>query len=171
MISEAYREQNKQLHKTRPDYGTSGQKWAQQVSNLATANGITEILDYGCGKQTLGKVLPLLTVTGYDPAIEGLEQPPEPHDLVVCTDVLEHIEPEHLNAVLDDLHRVTKKLGLFSASLVPARKTLPDGRNTHLLIKEPNWWILEIMNWFDIIQFNNVGTEVVFIVKPREDGE
>ena len=68
LISEDYRELNKQLHESRPDYGTSGGKWALRIEELANSLGAITILDYGCGKQTLGMALSHLLIAGYDPA-------------------------------------------------------------------------------------------------------
>ena len=63
-------------------------------------------LDYVCGKQTLANALPQFTVHGYAPAIPGLDIHPEPHDLFICTDVLEHVESEFVDMVIDDKARV-----------------------------------------------------------------
>ncbi|NIV37196.1 MAG: hypothetical protein GWN58_49560, partial [Anaerolineae bacterium] len=137
LITDAYRELNTRLHESNPNYGTSGHKWAKHIGSLAGALETNEILDYGCGKQTLANALPQFTVHGYDPAIEGLDEPPEPHDLVVCGDVLEHIEPECLDDVLDDLKRVTRGTLFLVVATRPASKTLADGRNAHLIVEPP----------------------------------
>lgn len=140
LITEEYRAQNKQLHDANQHYGVSGHKWRQKVRELASW-GRQPILDYGCGKASLAKSLgPAYLVTNYDPAIEGLDTSPVPHPIVVCGDVLEHIEPDCLTAVLADLWRVTMGKALFVIHLGPAKKILPDGRNTHLIQKPPQWW-------------------------------
>src|SRR5688500_13808076 len=91
--------------------------------------GSREVLDYGCGKQFLKEAIEQYgyKVTGYDPAIDGLEATPEPHDIVYCGDVLEHIEPELLDGVLEDLRRVTKLAAILVVNSDPAGKKLPDG--------------------------------------------
>jgi hypothetical protein len=66
-------------------------------------------LDCGCGKETLANELPQFTVHRYDSAIPDLDSPPEPHDLVICTNLLEHVEHEFVAMVIDDLARVTNK--------------------------------------------------------------
>ena len=138
LISEAYRLQNRELHATSMDYGTSGQKHRAIVERYMAGTA----LDYGCGKATLG--LP----NAYDPAIPGLDSPPAPADLVVCTDVLEHVEPEFLDNVLDDLRRVTRNVLLVAVSTVPAKKFLPDGRNAHLIVKPLDWWEAKLATRF-----------------------
>jgi S-adenosylmethionine:diacylglycerol 3-amino-3-carboxypropyl transferase len=67
-------------------------------------------------------------------------KPPEPHDIVVCTDVLEHIEPDCLDDVLADIRRCTKKAALLVVATRPAMKTLSDGRNAHLIQEDFKWW-------------------------------
>ena len=42
----------------------------------------------------------------YDPAIPGKDSLPEPADIVVCSDVLEHIEPNYLLNVLVDFNAI-----------------------------------------------------------------
>ncbi len=156
MITEEYRQLNKQLHATNETYGTSGMHYAGLVRELALKMGVDTFLDYGCGKQTLANTLPEFKVHGYDPAIEGLDKQPEPHDLVVCTDVLEHIEPEFLDIVLDDLVRVTRKTLFLQVATRPAKKVLADGRNAHLIVEHRNWWIERLLTRFALEKFQNL---------------
>lgn len=168
LISPAYREQNRELHKD-PAYGYSGHKFAKRAYALCERIGTLDILDYGCGKQTFERALGF-AVKNYDPCIEGLDATPEPADVVVCVDVLEHIEPECLSAVLDDLQRVTKKLGLFSIACRPAKKTLPDGRNAHLIQEGAHWWLPQICTRFHLEEFceyTDAGKPVGFSVVVR----
>ncbi len=156
LISETYRTLNRKLHE-RDDYGAIGARHANEVVGLGRATKSDEILDYGCGKGTLRKAL-LKTefiVREYDPAVEGKDATPDPADMVVCTDVLEHIEPECLEDVLDDLERVTRKVAFLTVSTVPAEKTLEDGRNAHLIIKDHKWWLPRLWDRFEpvIIRF------------------
>lgn len=144
LISEEYRRLNAELHVSNPAYGCSGAKWAGHVAKLVEDSGAQTILDYGCGKQTLARTLPHLDIKGYDPAIYGLDTIPEPADFVVCGDVLEHIEPEYLDAVLDDLQRVTKKWLFLTVAMGPAIKVLADGRNAHLIQEPQDWWLPKI---------------------------
>lgn len=98
-----------------------------------------DILDYGCGKGTLGAALGF-AIQEYDPAVAGKDTAPAPADIVVCTDVLEHIEPDRLEAVLDDLQRLTRRVLYVHVATVPAHKTLSDGRNAHLIVEPWSWW-------------------------------
>ena len=150
LITEEYRELNRELHRTKESYGVSGAKYALRIEEIAGEIGAVSILDYGCGKQMLGKALCHLLIKGYDPAVEGLEDTPEPADLVVCGDVLEHIEPDCLEAVLDDLKRCALTAIFFTVCMVPAKKHLADGRNAHLIVKPMEWWLPKIMQRWDL---------------------
>jgi SAM-dependent methyltransferase len=152
LISDAYREQNRLLHEQRDDYGRSGQQWAPYIYRLMEEEGFATVLDWGCGKGTLAAALAPKgkTIAEYDPAIPGKDATPEPAELVVCTDVLEHIEPVHVNAVIRELRRVTKRKLFLNIATRPAAKTLPDGRNAHLIVQDADWWRAKLASQFDI---------------------
>lgn len=166
VISASYRDLNRQLHQSNVAYGVGGGKHAKVVTNLIEKCGIKSVLDYGCGKGYLAKAIPF-PIWEYDPAIPGKDESPRPADLVVCTDVLEHIEPDHLGAVLNDLKRVTKTVGYFTIHTGPARKTLPDGRNTHLIQQPKAWWHRTLKKKFAVAQIIEKGLELHVIVAPK----
>jgi len=147
LISDEYRELNRRLHRDNLGYGVGGGAHAKVVQKLVAANKLTSVLDYGAGKQYLAKALPF-PIWSYDPAIPEISELPRAADLVVCTDVLEHIEPERLNAVLTDLRRCVLKLGYFVIHTGPAAKHLADGRNTHLIQRGEEWWRKELGKHF-----------------------
>lgn len=166
LITSQYAKLNAQLHAERPDYGTSGQRWAQVVANLAERVRAGHILDYGCGKQTLAAALTSWRVVGYDPAIDALSAAPLPADVVVCTDVLEHVEPHCIDDVLDDLCRVTQKAALITVATRPAVKVLADGRNAHLTVQPFSWWKEHFLARFDLVDVSEEeGSEFTLIVK------
>lgn len=167
LITEQYREQNRALHAARADYGTSGQRYAAEVRPLADW-GRKAILDFGAGKCTLAARLgPAYRVTNYDPCVEGLDATPEPHPVVTCTDVLEHVEPGCLDAVLADLRRVTQEVGLLVVHLTAAKKTLPDGRNAHLIQQPALWWQDKLIAaGFSIERHAFSEHEALFVVRP-----
>ena len=76
--------------------------------------------------------------------------------MVACIDVLEHVEPQCLESVLDDLKRLTKRVGLFTVHTEPAKKTLPDGRNAHLIQQPPSWWLPKFLSRFDLVVFQRM---------------
>jgi 2-polyprenyl-3-methyl-5-hydroxy-6-metoxy-1,4-benzoquinol methylase len=169
LISEGYRKLNRELHNTNRAYGTSSGKHVPIVRELAQSIGAKDVLDYGSGKGLLKEGIGEgLTVREYDPAIDGKETPPEPCDLVICTDVLEHIEPECLDDVLSDLARVTRKLGFFTIATRAAMKTLADGRNAHLIQEPGNWWLARLGKHFRLSSFvETIKEEIWVIVRPK----
>jgi hypothetical protein len=172
LITPAYVRLNSQLHDDRPSYGTSGKKWSNVVAALARELAIIDVLDYGCGKQTLAACLPDLNVIGYDPAIPGLQMSPLPANLVVCTDVLEHVEPECLNNVLEDLCRVAMHAAFVTVATRPARKTLADGRNAHLIVQSLDWWRDKFNERFDIVAVHVVeGSEFALLLRALHADE
>lgn len=155
LISPEYLEQNRQLHERDGFFGSRSARHLEAVKLLCDFVGSKNVLDYGCGKGSLVNALldAGYDAKGYDPAIEAYSEPPEPADVVVCTDVLEHIEPERLNDVLDELQRLTKKAAFLLVSTSVAKRTLPDGRNAHLIVKHSNWWLFHLMRRFVLVQF------------------
>jgi len=98
-ISPGYRKQLAQLHAERPDFGARGHRWAKEVGKWQKTFGAETFLDYGCGKGTLFHAIngpPHWIIAewwqDYDPAIPEFSAPPRPADLVMCLDVLEHVE-------------------------------------------------------------------------------
>jgi len=166
LISAEYRKQNEQLHRENLAYGVGGGKHAETVQKLMKSTNSESVLDYGAGKGYLAKSLPF-PIWEYDPAIEGKDASPRPADLVVCTDVLEHIEREKLLPVLADLKRCVKKIGFFTINTGPARKTLPDGRNTHLIQKDAAWWKTKLSKFFDVGTLKMNGPEIFVVVGPK----
>ena len=166
LISAEYKQLNSQLHKQNLFYGVGGGKHAAMILDIAKKLHTTSVLDYGCGKGYLAKEIPY-PIWEYDPAIPGKDEAPRPADLVVCTDVLEHIEPDCLMGVLADLKRVTKTMGYFTIHTGPAQKTLPDGRNTHLIQKHKQWWKNRLKAFFTLKMMKEVGPELHVIVAPK----
>lgn len=166
LISDSYRLLNRSLHEINLFYGVGGAKHAPTVKKLAASLSTTSVLDYGAGKGMLAAEIDF-PIWEYDPAIPGKDALPRPADLVVCTDVLEHIEPEHLGAVLCDLRRVTKRLGYFVIHTKAAGKTLPDGRNTHLIQQNEAWWRKHLALYFAVGKILTSGPLLHVIVTPK----
>jgi len=162
-ISDEYRGLNQNLHEADKTYGTSGKNWTRQILELSNTIETKDILDYGCGKSTLAHNIPFL-INQYDPAIPKYSERPRPADLVVCTDVLEHIEPELIDEVLKDLSDLTRKVGFFVVATRPAAKTLADGRNAHLIQKPVEWWVPKLCEHFTLSMVQNHGNEEFLII-------
>jgi hypothetical protein len=178
LISDDYLKLAKQLHEENKHYGAIGFRHTNNILTLAKQYQTDSILDYGCGKSSLARNLPF-DIFEYDPAIEKHSARPNPAQMVVCTDVLEHVEPENLDAVLLDIAMLMQKVGYLTVCIVPAKKTLPDGRNAHLIIESKEWWENKINEFFQIIKvidktengfdgfYTEGNKEFVVIVEPQ----
>ena len=160
-----------ELHQS-PNYGVASLSFAPLVADLIRKSKAQSVTDYGAGKKRL---LEGLTAAGavperylpYDPVFPEYG-PPQKADLVCCIDVLEHVEPEHLDAVLSELASITIGLGFFSIHLGPAGKTLSDGRNEHLIQQPSSWWLLKICRYFNVIHLashQTMGSGIWLIVR------
>jgi len=143
------------LHEGDNNFCTGGSLEDQlpRLMNLARYSNIRTAIDYGCGKAithdkfNVKRLLKLEEVTLYDPAVlKYSAYPSKPADLVICTDVLEHV-PEHLvDDVLADISSLALKAVYLTISTAPARKTFKDGDNLHLTQKPLSWWHKKIAN-------------------------
>jgi FkbM family methyltransferase len=169
LISQEYKDLNYKLHQDNPSYGMGGSKYTQIVLDMAKANKTQSVLDYGCGKGMLAKSMPF-PIWEYDPAIPEKSAEPKPADLVVCTDVLEHIELDKLHFVLDDLRRCVKQVGYFVISTRQAVKTYANGKNAHLIVQGKDWWNKHLAKYFEIgtIIEKEKECELHIVVAPKK---
>lgn len=163
-ISAAYVALNARLHADNPAYGAHGALYAKVVLSLTRELGTYSVLDYGAGKGSLAAVLPF-PIAEFDPAIDGKTQPPAPADVVICTDVLEHVEPECLTAVLTDLQRCIRRVGYFVIHTGPSSKCLADGRNSHVLQHDREWWAETLRPFFDVTRLVQKGRKLHISVR------
>lgn len=143
LITEAYRRELQKIHQDDEDWGTGPRGNIIKICKFIDSNNVHRLLDYGCGKgENLRWFLPTqVSVSNYDPAIPKWSADPAPEDYLLCTDVLEHIEPECIKDVMEHIVSKFNKKALLAISLVKSRKLLSDGRNSHILIKPIEWWI------------------------------
>lgn len=147
MISNEYKKQLEKVHEAKK-WGNSGKSWVFEIEPFADKVGAKSIIDFGCGTGSLKKALEhKYDFVEYDPGIEGKETlPDEPCDMLVCTDVLEHIEPEYLDETLEAIDRLYTKCAFLVIACNPAKEILPDGRNAHLIQEPPEWWMKKFDN-------------------------
>jgi hypothetical protein len=172
-ISTEYLELQKKLHKN-PNYGLASAQYANLIKKIFLDNNFVSISDYGAGKRNLKRELKHLGLRNfqyfpYDPAFQ--DDPdysdPMPADLVCCLDVLEHIEPDYLNNVLDDLRKITVNTAIFTIATRPASKFLDDGRNAHLIIKPINWWLSLLLPRFEIEYLQKIPTGFLILLRSN----
>jgi len=151
MITTEYQEELLRLRETH-SWGTTGGKYAgATVFNLLQEHPeIETILDYGCGGGSLQKWVEDNGIkdkkwTLYDPGVEELKSPPEgKFDLVITTDVLEHVEEIMLNRVLDNLRSLSGKFLYNEIACYYSGHKFPDGpyigQDLHINMKAPDVW-------------------------------
>jgi len=151
MYTNEYIEQLKQLHgNVKKKKGFGG-----KMKDLGKFNFFIEqwnpktVLDYGCGKGVILANLKeqYLNVSffGYDPAVSMFSNLDyKKYDCIFSNDVLEHIEPDYIDDVLLHILSLSNKYIWLRIDTKPARKTLPDGRNAHLIQELPEWWTSKI---------------------------
>ena len=160
-ISKEYINELEKLH-SKKTFGTASNIPVELIKIIEERN-INSILDFGSGKENLSNAIklkyPNITLYSYDPVTSPIEIPTQV-DLTFSSDVLEHVEPEHLDSTLNMLFDITSKFMYHLIACHPAKKTLSDGRNAHLIIEDGAWWRPRFIksNW-DIV-FEETRTSV-----------
>ncbi len=152
------------VHKQK-NYGTSGEnkaKWI--VPYLQELKPFPQtVLDYGCGRCNLVKTLEVEYIWQYDPAIEEFAaKPKRKFDVIICTDVLEHIYEKDLTWILKDIRSFSHNV-FFTICTRIAAEILPDGSNAHKTIKSSAWWQKKIQRFFirsDLILSHEEGCHI-----------
>lgn len=172
LYSSDYQNQLILIHNKIP-WGGAVKGKVPEIIFYAKLLNINDILDYGCGygyfKLECDKLYPdhNYLISEYDPGIISKSHPPTPQNMVICIDVLEHIEPDYVDNVLDDLKRLTLNICVLGISLIPSHILLPDGRNAHLNIHDTEWWVNKINGRFDILKVNNNNSYCKIILKKK----
>ena len=176
-----YADLQRALH-AKGSYGVSGREFIPTIfhgiSQLAKRHGSVTVLDYGSSTGATMRAVedhlwlpPTVEDFCYDPFVDGFSDEPKPADFVICTDVMEHVEPECTGAVLDHIASLTNKIVFFSISLKPAIKFLEDGRNAHINLRDPQYWLQEIKKRFVISEVRvNAENDIVLCVAQSIDG-
>ena len=166
------------------------------LMSLVKENNCKTLLDYGCGKaipydkdrckevelrHPIQKLCNLKSFDLYDPAYEKYSKlPKKKYDIVVCTDVLEHIAEQDINYVLTKILSRSKKIVFLNISCQPALKHFKEGKfkgkNVHISIFDPSWWghrIGNIWNKFNHLKVYTLcetkqGTHATCIKKEKK---
>jgi hypothetical protein len=151
-ITPEYQKLNAKMHRKTPGWGAGSWRHVDAVTQFMEDTSSATVLDYGCGKGKLREALGAPEwFTEYDPCVHGKDATPEPADLVVCTDVLEHIEPDLLDNVLKDIARCAIRAAFIVIATRPAKAMLPNGSQPHLIIQDKDWWLNKLKDYFYII--------------------
>jgi len=172
-ITPEYQAEQARLHAERDDYGVASLQYAPMVAALVSRLEINSMLDYGCGKARLVEGLKRqphdrsFVIELYDPAVSEYAGAPDPAELVVCIDVLEHIEPELLDNVLDHIRQLATNYVLLTIHTGPAVKVLSDGRNAHLIQAGADWWLPKLLERWHLVEAKSIGNGIVFIGRVK----
>ena len=163
-LIEAYKHLHKEEGKFR---GISLVPFAYDIYNILLNNNCKSILDYGCGKaipykenhrdvdpkkkipnfdKPLHKWWGVDELFLYDPAYpEHDKLPTKKYDMVICTDVLEHIPEEDLDWIIREICSLANKTVFINVSCEPAIKTFTTGKykgeNVHVSLFDHEWWV------------------------------
>lgn len=145
----------KEIHSSK-HYGASATElYLQAVASVVKELKPASIIDYGCGRSDLVAHFWLdgaRKIARYDPAISAFSlMPSDVFDLVLATDVMEHIPMASVDRILTEI-RVLGKAALFTISLKLARAKLPDGRNSHVTILKADEWVRWIKSVFGSVR-------------------
>lgn len=149
MISHHHKEIYRKIHAETP-FGKR-RKLPKHLEKFIYSVEPKSILDFGCGKgnliNTIKEEFPHIDVKGYDPCNPEFDKPIDgvSVDLLISSDVLEHVEPEFIDDTLRYLANKSKRIYHLIA-LSPAKLILPDGRNAHLIQETPEWWRTKFIN-------------------------
>ena len=144
------------------------------LMSLVKENNCKTLLDYGCGKaipydkdrckevdlrHPIQKLCNLKSFDLYDPAYEKYSKlSKKKYDIVICTDVLEHIAEQDINYVLTEILSRSKKIVFLNISCQPALKHFKEGKfkgkNVHISVFDPSWWGHKIGNIWN--KFNHL---------------
>ena len=163
---------------------------------ITKENKCKTLLDYGCGKaipydkerckevdlrNPIQELCDIESFDLYDPAYEKYATlPDKKYDIVVCTDVLEHIAEQDLDYVLTQILSRSNKIVFLNICCKPALKHFKEGKfkgkNVHISLFEPDWWNRKIGNIWN--KFNHtkvytvcnakIGNQVTCIKKEKE---
>jgi hypothetical protein len=150
-----YIEQYRILHKEKPQYGKTSVKFLGEILEIIDDYKIQEILDYGCGKSDLLDKLKEqrnIKIYKYDPAIEQYSRLPHVKiNLLICTDVLQHIPIFDLSRVLKEISNYNS-LCFFHIRCTFYHTLLPNGEPANVTVRSKKWWLQELGKYFNNIK-------------------
>lgn len=141
----------RRLHALGKFSGESLKPHVPELKELIERYQIQSILDYGCGKAALHKKNVLGDyVALYDPFYAPYSTKPSgKFDLVICTDVLEHVPEEDIEGTLGELIDYANKVLFLAIAIRPAHKSFDNGQNVHLTVWLKDKWekLIERLNY------------------------
>jgi len=137
----------------RSKWGTTGPKYAGAgvIRMLDERPYIESVLDFGAGKGELGSYIEqhlpgrVRKWTNYDPGMPAYDKLPDKQfDLVISTDVLEHVEPHLIPETLQQLDERTRLVCYSNIACYPTGSLFMEGpyigQDMHISLHRPEWW-------------------------------
>jgi hypothetical protein len=149
MITDQYKKQLELMADKNAFKGKS--VFYDEIKHFISEKNPSSILDFGCAQGNLIELIkedfPDILIDGYDPGVARFSTVPnQQYDCLFSNDVLEHIEPVYLDETLKKIDDYFTKSAWLIIACYPAKKILPDGRNAHLIVENPTWWLDKISN-------------------------
>lgn len=151
--------------------------WKEIVETLYEAMKMSEgdhLLDVGGGDQRLAKFFPKQRYTSLDIAPNVMEPGEnayphivadiskytvvEPHDWAISIDVMEHIPTDLVDAALDNIAGAAHCGAAFLISTRPDRGGKKIGAVLHMTVREPQWWVSIMKDYWDDVNLLRVVT-------------
>ena len=147
-------------------YGSSAHLYFDRIAKEILEINPKSILDFGCGRSNFACYFwgdGRRRIDKYDPAIPEFKDFPDgKYGLVLCMDVMEHIEMRDLDRIFESLKSKSKKC-LFTISLISSRAKLPDGRNAHVTLLRREEWIRWINSYYHRVKELKSGYKHILI--------
>lgn len=175
IIDEKLIEQYKELHEASGGYGDSACFLMYEILACLVDLKPNSVLEYGCGRSDLIEILPLENVefwVRYDPALLEFVKPPySDFDLVINTDMMEHIPACDIDIVLEDIRCYSENV-FFNISTRAAECFLPNGDNAHCTVWGTEVWLAKIKVIFPEAHcvYRDDGESCVIITWPSRVG-
>ncbi len=169
-----YIKQYEILHAEKTEYGMSSIKYVPEISLVITYLKPKTVLDYGCGKSFLVNKLSELhkdiIFYRYDPAIEEINTLTLDHyDLIINTDVLEHIPEKYFDEVLEKIASISDN-AFFVLHHTLANQILPNGENAHCTVRPPHWYYKKFLKVYpEPYPLRSRGVELSALITFKPD--
>ena len=166
-------EQYKKLYSQNRRYGRSGVRYLDVILPWIKHLEPESILDYGCGySELLDRIKSRYKVSifKYDPAISKYSKMPSEHvDMVICTDVLEHLYRNDIYKTISFIKKISE-CAIFSISCRLAYIKLPDGTNCHKTVKPKSWWMNRLKKYYNkitVISENMMENDITVVCENK----
>ena len=133
------------------------------------------VLDFGCGTGRAASAIAAKTkakVIGLDIAMNCLDQDsdvtlmecciwediPVKGDVGYCTDVMEHIPPQHIDAVLRNIKNNIKNETFFQICTKDASFGKDKGLTLHMTVRNEGWWKRKLEEYFTLKEWSAGNT-------------